>query len=226
MAESKNNPLRVAVLLSGRGSNFSALLDAIARDALPVEIVLVLSDQPSAAGLELARSRKLDTAVVRRRPNDRTNEEFNAELAQVLEKASPDLVVLAGFMRVLTNDLIGAFPGRIINIHPSLLPSFKGLSAQRQALEAGVQLAGCSVHVVVEELDSGPILAQAAVPVLPGDTEETLSARILRQEHRILPAVVAAIARGELILGTRDGAAIVEWHRHSPPNEAASVTSL
>ena len=198
MSESKTKRFRLAVLLSGKGSNFRALAEAIRRDSLPIDVVLVISDQSQAAGLKSAEDLGIATTVVRRLPKERSNAEFNSALAEALSEKNPDLIVLAGFMRVLTPELISKFPGRIINIHPSLLPSFKGLHGQRQALDAGVKFSGCTVHVVVEELDSGPILAQAVVPVLAGDTEETLTARILREEHKLLPAVVRALVSGEI----------------------------
>ncbi len=198
MSQSKNSPFRIAVMLSGRGSNFAALREHIVRENLPIEIVLVLSDQPEAAGLARAKGWGLNTAVVRRLPKERSNAEFNVDLARAVARAKPDLVVLAGFMRILTTEFISEFRGRAINIHPSLLPAFRGLHAQRQAIEAGVKLSGCTVHVALEELDAGPILAQAEVPVLADDTEESLAARILKEEHRILPAVVRDIAEGKI----------------------------
>ncbi len=174
----------------------------------------MVSDKPSAPGLQLALEAGIPTAVVLRRPKEISNAEFNRALAAAVEEAAPDLVVLAGFMRVLTGDFISRFYDRIINIHPSLLPAFPGLSAQRQALEAGVKIAGCTVHVALEEIDSGPILGQASVPVLIGDTEESLSERILKQEHVLLPAVVKALVAGKIkIIGREKGAVEVTGER-------------
>jgi len=195
---------RIVVLLSGRGSNFSALNRAVSSGDVPAQIVKVVSDKAGARGLQIARDAGIETAVVERRPKERSNSEFNRELADEVESAAPDLVVLAGFMRVLTSDFISRFRGRIINIHPSLLPAFPGLSAQRQALEAGVKISGCTVHVALEEIDAGPILGQSSVPVLAGDNEEMLSERILKQEHKLLPAVVRALATGALKIECKD----------------------
>lgn len=202
-AKHHDGPYRIVVLLSGRGSNFKALAEALDKNhgpssESPAEIVLVVSDKSDAAGLEIAASRNIPTAVVKREPKKRTNEQFNTALAERVAEVKPDLVVLAGFMRVLTAEFIAAFPERIINIHPSLLPAFRGLNAAAQALESGVKVAGCSVHLVVVEVDAGRILAQAAVPVLPDDDEQRLAARILNEEHRVLPEVVSLLIRGKL----------------------------
>jgi phosphoribosylglycinamide formyltransferase-1 len=193
---------RIVVLLSGRGSNFRAIQEALKGVRTNARIVCVLSDRPKAQGLEYAASEGLPVRVVSRRIKERTLPDFHRELEEVIASENPDLVVLAGFMRVLPPELVRRFEGRIVNIHPSLLPSFRGLDAQGQALRAGVALAGCSVHYVTEELDGGPIIGQAAVPVFADDTEETLSERILRQEHRIYPRVVLAIASGEISLSS------------------------
>jgi phosphoribosylglycinamide formyltransferase-1 len=209
-------------MLSGRGSNFRALFDSLNESRSKAEISVVLTDKPQAPGALFAAEAGIPVKIVERRAKERSVAEFNAELARTLLPFEPDLIVLAGFMRVLTADFIGRFRGKIINIHPSLLPAFKGLHAQRQALEAGVLFAGCSVHVVTEELDSGPILAQAVVPVLPQDDEESLAARILTQEHRILPAVVSACATGN-IQCTVTPAGAVEVQRRPPPAAAADA---
>lgn len=193
-----NNKFRLVILLSGRGSNFRAIHDYIKRKNLAIEISLVLSDQESALGVKYAQENNIPTMIVKRKPKEITNQEFNIVLAGEAKRVSPDLIILAGFMRVLTNDFIKNFPAKIINIHPSLLPSFKGLHGQQQAYLAGVKFSGCTVHLVTEELDAGPIIAQAIVPVLPSDDEASLAARILKQEHLIFPAAIEAIATGKI----------------------------
>ena len=173
------------ILISGRGSNMRAIIEA--RTGL--EILAVISNRPDAAGLEWARSRAIPTQVIDHRQHA-TREAFDAALAGAIEKLAPDLILLAGFMRVFTPGFIARFPRRILNIHPSLLPSFPGLHTHRRALDAGVKLHGCTVHVVTPALDSGPIVAQAAVPVLPGDTEAALAERVLAAEHQVYPRAV------------------------------------
>lgn len=177
---------RVGVLLSGRGSNFLALHEAISRGEVPAEIVIVLSDRPSAPGLE--RARELGYPVRAVPPlSGATREEHEDLLLQALRAAQVGWICLAGYLRILTRHLVSAYPSRILNIHPSLLPAFPGLHAQRQAVEHGVRIAGCTVHLVDEGLDSGPIVVQRAVPVADGDDESTLAARILRLEHEAYP---------------------------------------
>ena len=176
---------RIAILISGRGSNMQALLEA----TLPGKVSVVVSNNPEAAGLLVAREKGVPTAVVNHRDYaDRAS--FERTLGEAIDAYSPDLLVLAGFMRILTPQFVQRYAGRSINIHPSLLPAFTGIHTHRRALEEGVRLHGCTVHFVTPELDHGPIIAQAAVPVLPDDTESTLAARVLREEHRILPQVV------------------------------------
>lgn len=198
-------PGRVAVLISGRGSNLRALVEAGA----PVSAVI--SNRPGAAGLDFAASHGIATAVV-----DHTafasREAFDAALARSVDAHAPDLVVLAGFMRVLTAGFVQRYAGRLLNIHPSLLPAFPGLDTHARAIESGVKLHGCTVHFVTEALDHGPIVAQAAVPVLDTDTPDTLAARVLRQEHRLLPAAVRWFLEGRLAVdglrvSLRDGEA-------------------
>ncbi|MFO1320152.1 MAG: phosphoribosylglycinamide formyltransferase [Burkholderiales bacterium] len=173
----------VVVLISGRGSNMEALL----KSGAPVSAVI--SNRAEAGGLAIARQHGVDTAVVSHREFvDR--ESFDRVLAERIEAYRPALVVLAGFMRILTGGFVRRFDGRLVNIHPSLLPAFTGLDTHRRAIDAGVKLHGCTVHYVTEELDHGPVIAQAAVPVLDTDTEDTLAARVLEQEHRLLPAAV------------------------------------
>ncbi|WP_232627821.1 phosphoribosylglycinamide formyltransferase [Methylobacterium sp. Leaf118] len=186
---------RVAILISGRGSNMVSLIAAARAPDYPAEIVLVLSNRPDAAGLDRAREAGIPACAVDHRAfADRAS--FDAALQAELDAAGIELIVLAGFMRILTDAFVEAWAGRMINIHPSLLPLFKGTHTHQRALEAGVRLHGCSVHYVVPELDAGPIVAQAAVPVLPGDDADTLAARVIVQEHRLYPAALALIAGG------------------------------
>ncbi|NQW10848.1 MAG: phosphoribosylglycinamide formyltransferase [Alphaproteobacteria bacterium] len=184
---------KVGVLISGRGSNLQALLDAAADPAYPAEIALVMSNRPGAGGLSRARAAGIDARTIDHTAFE-NRESFEAALDEGLRAAGCEIICLAGFMRVLSAEFVSGWPNRILNIHPSLLPAFKGLDVQRRVIEAGCTLAGCTVHIVTPELDDGPILAQAAVPILPDDTEETLSARILEQEHRIYPAALAWLA--------------------------------
>ena len=181
----------IVILISGRGSNMQAIL----RAGIDVRIAAVLSNDSSAAGLASARAAGIETVALDHHAfPDRSA--FDAELAARIERYSPDWVVLAGFMRILTDDFIQRFAGRIVNIHPSLLPAFPGLHTHRRALQAGVRIHGCSVHFVTPQLDAGPIIIQAAVPVLPADDEETLAARVLEQEHRIYPQALRWLANG------------------------------
>lgn len=180
---------RVAILISGRGSNMSALIDAAQSGEMPnTEIAVVISDQATAAGLEKAKDRGVETLVVERR--GRTREEHDREMIAALRERNIDLVCLAGYMRILSIDFLNAYRNRILNIHPSLLPLFPGLYPQKQTLDAGVEKSGCTVHYVDETLDGGPIIAQREVPVLKDDTIESLSARILEQEHLLYPEAV------------------------------------
>ncbi|HKG77649.1 MAG TPA: phosphoribosylglycinamide formyltransferase [Beijerinckiaceae bacterium] len=186
---------RVAVLISGRGSNMASLIEAARRPDYPAEIALVASNRPDAGGLAHAEAAGIATAIVDYKAfPDRAA--FEDALDGVLRRHGAELIALAGFMRVFTAGFVERWTGRMLNIHPSLLPLFKGLHTHRQALEAGVLVHGCTVHFVVPELDSGPIVAQAAVPVLPGDTENTLAVRILKQEHVIYPRALAIVASG------------------------------
>ncbi len=194
--------LRLGVLVSGRGTNLQALLDACADGRLPARVAVVISDKPGAAALERAARAGVpalfaDPAAFPHR------EAYDLHLADLLRRHGVELVVLAGFLRILAPAFVRAFRGRILNVHPSLLPSFRGLGAQRQALEHGVKVSGCTVHLVDEELDHGPIVLQAAVPVAEDDDQETLAARILREEHRILVEAVGLFARGRLRLEGR-----------------------
>ena len=191
--------LRVTTLISGRGSNLAALLTAQAAGELPVEFSAVISNRADAAGLETARARAIAVRVV---PHSEyaTREAFEAALTEAIDHSAPDLVVLAGFMRVLTERFVERYTGRLINIHPSLLPMFPGLHTHERALAAGCKLHGATVHFVTAELDNGPIVIQAAVPVLPDDDASSLAARVLAQEHLIYPRAVRWIAEGKLTL--------------------------
>lgn len=186
---------RVAILISGGGSNMVSLLDSMTGDH-PARPCLVLSNRENAGGLVKAAERGVATAVVDHRPFAGDRAAFEEELIKPILEAEADIVCLAGFMRVLTDGFVSKFHGRMLNIHPSLLPKYKGLHTHRRALEAGDKEHGCSVHEVTARLDDGPILGQARVPVLPEDTEETLAARVLEQEHRLYPAVLQRFAAG------------------------------
>jgi phosphoribosylglycinamide formyltransferase 1 len=193
---------RIGVLLSGRGSNFEALAESVAAGRIPgAEIALVISNREGAPGLESAKARGIPARVIPSKGLER--EAYDRLVVTELQRARVELVCLAGFMRLLSPYFIAAFPQRILNIHPSLLPSFPGLEAQRQALEYGVKLSGCTVHLVDENLDAGPIVAQAVVPVRDDDTAETLAARILTEEHRIYTEAVRLILSGKYRLEGR-----------------------
>ncbi len=187
---------RIAVLLSGRGSNFEAIAESIRagriRDA---ELTIVVSNRESAGGIEKARQRGIEAVVIPSKGKQR--EEYDREVVALLKEKKIDLVCLAGFMRLLSPYFVQEFRHRILNIHPALLPSFPGLEAQKQALEWGVKFSGCTVHLVDEHLDAGPIICQAVVPVEDGDTEETLAARILREEHRIYAEAINIVLDGK-----------------------------
>jgi phosphoribosylglycinamide formyltransferase 1 len=190
---------KIVILISGRGSNMEAMLAAHAAGRLPVEIAAVISNRADAKGLETATRAGVATAVVDHKAHT-GREAFDAALAATIDRFAPDLVVLAGFMRILTPGFVGRYEGRLLNIHPSLLPAFPGLHTHSRALAEGVRIHGCSVHFVTAELDHGPIVVQAAVPVLPGDDEAALSARVLAEEHRIYPQAVRWFAEGRLRL--------------------------
>jgi phosphoribosylglycinamide formyltransferase-1 len=186
---------RIGVLLSGRGSNFAALADSIAAGRIPdAEISVVVSNREGAPGIERAKARNIATRVLPSKGLER--EAFDRQVVAVLRDCQVDLVCLAGYMRLLSPFFVAAFPNRVLNIHPSLLPSFPGLESQKQALEYGAKFAGCTVHFVDENLDAGPIILQAAVPVDDGDTEESLSEKILREEHRIYTEAVRLVLAG------------------------------
>jgi len=186
---------RVAVLISGRGSNMQALVEAARAPDYPAEIALVISNRPDAPGLAWAKTQGIPTLPLNHKHYE-SREHFEGQLQSVLEISKIDLVALAGFMRLMTAPFVDRWRDRMINIHPSLLPAFKGLRTHEQALEAGVRISGCTVHFVRPEMDDGPIIGQAAVPVLSSDTAETLSARVLAAEHRLYPRALALVARG------------------------------
>jgi phosphoribosylglycinamide formyltransferase 1 len=193
--------MRLGILISGRGSNFEAIANAIAQRKLDAEIAIVISNRANAPGLDTARSRGIPMRVIASAGMDR--EAYDKLLIEELRTHEVDLVCLAGFMRLLSVTLVRAFPDRVLNIHPSLLPAFTGLDAARQALDYGVKIAGCTVHFVDEYLDSGPIIIQAAVPVLDEDTVDSLSARILAQEHLIYPKAIGYIVEGRVTVEGR-----------------------
>lgn len=186
---------RIAVLLSGRGSNFEAIAESVAVGRIPnAEIAVVVSNRENAPGMEKARERGLEAVVIPSKGRDR--EDYDREVVALLKAKQVDLVCLAGFMRLLSRYFVQEFRHRILNIHPALLPAFPGLEAQKQALDWGVKVSGCTVHLVDENLDAGPIVVQAVVPVQDSDTEETLSARILQEEHRIYTEAINIVLGG------------------------------
>ncbi|MGH7236786.1 MAG: phosphoribosylglycinamide formyltransferase [Nitrospiraceae bacterium] len=193
--------LRLGVLASGRGSNLQAIIDAIEAGTLDARIAVVVSNKQEAPALERASRHKLTGVFLDSKPfahESNSREAYDRAILDVLQKHDVELIALAGYMRIVTPVLIGAYPNRIMNIHPSLLPAFPGLDAQKKAVDWGVKITGCTVHFVTEGVDEGPIIIQAAVPVLPGDTADTLSARILTQEHRIYPRAIQLYAEGRL----------------------------
>ena len=189
--------LKVAILISGRGSNMAALIEAAQAEDYPAEIACVFSNVATAPGLRIAEDAGVATEILSHR-DFADRESFDRQVSARLEKHGVELVALAGFLRIFSPWFPTRWAGRILNIHPSLLPAFKGRHVQQQAIDAGVRVSGCTVHLVVPDLDAGPIVAQAAVPVLPADTADTLAARILRQEHRLYPQVVRWFAEGRV----------------------------
>jgi len=193
---------RVGILISGRGSNMMALVEAARAADYPAEIATVISSRPDAAGLVWAKAQGLPALAIDHKAYA-TREAFDEAVHAALSEAGAELVALAGFMRIQSSTFVQRWHGRQLNIHPSLLPAFKGLKPHEQALEAGVRISGCTVHFVTDELDGGPIIAQAAVPVLPGDTPDSLSDRILTAEHRLYPAALRLVAAGQARLEGR-----------------------
>jgi len=190
---------RTAVLISGRGTNLQALIDAAADPAFPAEIIVVFSNNADAAGLARAESCGIATKAISHRDH-KDRESFDAAMDAVLRQFETEIVCLAGFMRILSDNFVRKWEGRLINIHPSLLPAFKGLDVHRRVLESGVRISGCTAHFVVPELDSGPVIAQGAVPVLVDDSEEALAARTLAAEHRVYPLALGLLASGHVKL--------------------------
>jgi len=194
--------LPIGVLVSGSGSNLQSIIDNIERGSLDAEIRIVISNIPDAYALKRAQQHQISTVVIKHHDFE-TRESFDKEIVRIFESYGVELVVMAGFMRVISSVLIRAYPEKIVNIHPALLPSFPGMHAQRQAVEYGVKFSGCTVHFVDEGVDSGPVIIQAVVPVLAEDTEETLSARILQEEHRIYPQAIQFLATNKIKLENR-----------------------
>jgi phosphoribosylglycinamide formyltransferase 1 len=205
MAEKSAGKKRVAILISGRGSNMVALIEAAKAEDYPAAIVLVASNLPDAAGIARAREAGIETAIVDHRQFEDDREAFERALDAQLQQHRIDLVCLAGFMRLLTPSFVKRWSGRMLNIHPALLPQFKGLDTHRRALEAGVERHGATVHFVVPEMDSGPIVTQESVPVLEGDTEDTLARRVLEVEHRIYPQALRLVAEGRVKFTASNG---------------------
>ncbi|MBN8196689.1 phosphoribosylglycinamide formyltransferase [Thalassospira povalilytica] len=194
----KVSKLKLAVLVSGGGSNLQAIIDACNTPDYPAEIVLVFSNQLDAGGLERGRKAGIRSEAISHKGYPGGREAYDTAVSALIEESGADLVVLAGYLRLVSESFVTRWKDRLINIHPSLLPSFKGLHVHQAALDAGVKFAGCTVHYVVPEVDSGPIIAQAVVPVLPGDDAGKLAQRILKQEHRIYPQVIRWIAEGRV----------------------------
>lgn len=214
--------LNLGVLVSGRGSNLQAIIDAIESGKIPARISLVISDKDQAYALERCKRHGIESLVIKRKDFP-SKEEFELRIAEELKAKGVELVVLAGFMRVLSGTFLRHFPDRVVNIHPSLIPAFQGLHAQRQAVEFGAKFSGCSVHLVDESVDGGPVIAQAVVPVLPEDTEDSLSERILSYEHKVLPQVVRWFADGRVRIEGRK--VVVEGARYGtlPVNPALEM---
>lgn len=211
---------RLAVLISGRGSNLKSLIDAAASPDFPAEIALVISNRPKAPGLDYATKAGISQAVIDHKAFQ-SRGDFDEALAEALRMAKVDFVCLAGFMRLLTPEFVNDWRGRLINIHPSLLPAFKGLHVHERMIDAGVKLAGCTVHFVSAEVDSGPIIGQAAIPVLPSDTPDTLAERILEEEHKLYPACIKLLAEGKARLSggavPYDSTVTATGALHNPP---------
>jgi len=194
--------LNLAVLASGNGTNLQSIIDAAKDKTLDAQVVVVISDNPDAHALLRAKDNGIDAVVIERK-NFKTKNEYENEIIKVLKEHKTELVCLAGYMRIVGKELLSAFPDRVINIHPALLPSFPGKDAQKQALDYGVKIAGCTVHFVDEKTDHGPIILQAAIEVKENDTVDSLKARILKEEHRIYPEAIALIAKGKIKIDGR-----------------------
>jgi phosphoribosylglycinamide formyltransferase-1 len=213
---------RIAILISGRGSNMAALIDAASDRSYPADIALVLSNSPDAGGLSVAQSKKIKIEVVDHKRFGKDRDAFEREVQSAIDANKIDYVCLAGFMRLLTPSFVWHWHGRMLNIHPALLPSFKGLDTHERAIAEGVKIHGATVHFVVPEVDSGPIIVQAAVPVLTGDTPQSLAARVIQAEHRIYPLALRWLCEGKLkIVDGRcviDGASDIDGMLISPTN--------
>lgn len=213
---------RIAILFSGRGSNLQALIDAVSQSDFPAEVVLAISNRPRAPGLEIASKSGVPQSVIDHK-DFQSREDFDAALDEVLRMAKVDYVCLAGFMRMLTPGFVNDWRGKLVNIHPSLLPAFKGLHVHERMIDSGVKIAGCTVHFVSAEVDAGPIIGQAAVPVLPSDSAETLAARILEQEHKLYPACLRLLAESKARLSGGsvpfDSSVIATGEISNPPTE-------
>jgi phosphoribosylglycinamide formyltransferase-1 len=213
--------LKLAVLISGSGSNLQSIIDNIEKGTLKAVIKIVISNNPQAFGITRAQKHDLPVAVIKHE-DFKTRDNFDTELIRILNTHEVDLIVLAGFMRILTPDFLKAFPQKIINIHPALLPSFPGIHGQKKAFEYGVKFSGCTVHFVDEGIDSGPIIIQSVVPVFEDDTEESLAGRILKEEHRIYPQAIQFFAAGRIKITGRkvrikDAEKISLIALHNPP---------
>lgn len=213
---------RAAIMISGRGSNMLALIEAASDSTFPAEIVGVISDQPEASGLIIADQRKIATRIIARK-DFASKEAHDAAIDAALRSLNTDIVALAGYMRLLTPGFVVNWRGRMINIHPALLPSFRGLDTHRRALEAGAKLHGATVHFVIPEVDAGPIIAQSAVPVLATDTEAALAARVLKQEHQLYPSALRLVAEGKVRM--ENGRTVFAFGEDVAEHAAASLTA-
>jgi phosphoribosylglycinamide formyltransferase-1 len=214
------NKLRIGVLVSGSGSNLQSIIDRIQTGALRAEISVTISNKPDAFALERCVKHGIPTFVIRHQ-DFRTREDFDRRMIDILQSHGVELVVMAGFMRILTPLFLNTFPMRIMNIHPALLPAFPGTHVQQQAIDYGVKFSGCTVHFADQGVDTGPVIIQAVVPVLPHDTADMLAARILREEHRIYPQAIQLYAEGRLLISGRkvivqDGPVMPEFAAHNP----------
>lgn len=203
MSAPATTPIPVVILISGRGSNLHAIIEAVKRDSLPIDIRAVISNRPGAGGLQYAAEAGIATDVIDH-TKFATRAAFDHALQARIDACQPKLVILAGFMRILTEDFVTHYRGRMLNIHPSLLPEFPGLNTHQRVLDAGCEVHGASVHFVTADMDGGPVLLQTQIPVLADDTAEQLAARVLEQEHRLYPQAIRMFAEGRLTLGDKD----------------------
>jgi len=218
---------KLAVLISGRGSNLDALIDACADEKFPAEVTVVISNKRKAPGLEYAHRANITTHIVDHKlfsKNEEGREKFDASISKIISEIGVDYICLAGFMRMLSPGFVAKWRGKLINIHPSLLPSFKGLNVHERMIDAGVKVAGCTVHFVSDEMDAGPIIGQAAVPVLPTDNPESLAKKILAQEHKLYAACIRLLSDGKARLTTGNKVVLTLTHERS--SEALNVPNL